>query len=144
MPSKDIVYFGRHTTTHCDGRCDKAWGINGRPHVFFDAAGKPSLKPVDDGYDNNAMVPDHLLGEAPADPGTYEGGYGKPDMVEVNANPDLMNKWCVRECERNSTTPEPIRTFDTFRFNMPSTQEQVTSQPGWEENLTQFCVVSEL
>jgi len=32
---------------------------------------------------------------APIDPGTYEGGWKKPEDKQ-------MNKWCARECERSS------------------------------------------
>ena len=56
----------------CDGRCDLAWGINWR--------GRKAPK-------------------APIDPGTYEGGEGKPQPPYP---PAKHNKWCVRECERST------------------------------------------
>ncbi len=46
-----IIYFGKNVILSCDGKCDKAWGINW--------IGK-KIKP------------------APIDPGTYEGGHPKP------------------------------------------------------------------
>ena len=84
------------------------------------------------------MVPDHLLGQAPDYSTTFEGGDGKPSVVEVNSDPTLMNRWCVRQCERNSTGSDPDPRYDTFRFNLPPTRDLVTSKPGWEDALTQF------
>lgn len=123
MLSKAIVFFNRSTTMLCDGKCNKAWGMNCRPQVYFDNNGEPLLdmNSPDFDYDNHAYLPDNLLGEAPRNPGTYEGGYGKPDMAAVNADPSLMNKWCARECERNYFEDEKPKDFTTFRFNMPST-----------------------
>ena len=46
---------------------------------------------------NDRMVPDHLLGDAPNDPDTSEGGERK----SKNAKTEFPNKWCVRECERS-------------------------------------------
>lgn len=80
-----IVYFGKAARVTCDRNCTKAWGINGRPRV--------QLSDDDDDYE---WLTDDELGTAPADPGTYEGGQGKP------LTPDWFpNKWCVRECERS-------------------------------------------
>jgi hypothetical protein len=42
------------------------------------------------------FLADDELGMAPIDPGTYEGGHGKPE----NKN-ERLNKWCARECERS-------------------------------------------
>ena len=66
----------------CDGKCHKAWGINNRP--------KRQLSEDEDDYE---YLSDNELGEAPENPGTYEGGQGK--------NPKSLNKWCARECERS-------------------------------------------
>lgn len=83
---KRLTYCGQEAKVACDGVCKKAWGINFRPRL--------QLSPQDDDY---AWLADGELGEAPADPGTYEGGHAKP----VNAEgPEAMNKWCLRECER--------------------------------------------
>lgn len=75
-----IIYFGKMTEVECDGKCNKAWGINSHPR---------------DEHDN--MIDDSLLDNAPKDPGTYEGSHGKPKTTE-----EFPNKWCVRECERCS------------------------------------------
>jgi hypothetical protein len=146
MLSKNIIYFGRQTTMCCDGKCDKAWGANCRPRIFFTKEGIPLSKPDYreggmDNFDNNAYIPDQMLGEAPEDPGTYEGGEGKPGMVEVNADPELMNKWCARECERNIMEDQELHNFSTFVFNMPEIQAKVTSKLGWEKEL--FPIVYE-
>lgn len=61
------------------------------------------------------------MGEAPADPGTYEGGDAKPTYLG-----ERLNKWCVRECERSQIVKagEPravVEAPDLSRrlFNMP-------------------------
>ena len=41
-------------------------------------------------------LPDNMLGEAPTDPGTYEGEHGKPTNEA-----EQHNKWCWRQCERS-------------------------------------------
>ena len=68
----------------CDGKCNKAWGLNNRPKI----------KLTDDD-DDVCWLSDNELDIAPRDPGTYEGGHGKP----YNST-EFPNKWCVRECER--------------------------------------------
>lgn len=97
----------------CDGRCDKAWGINGRPRV--------QLSPTDE--DDYAWLADSELGAALADPGTYEGGHAKPSGV---VGSEGMNKWCVRECERcvtsapgESDRPLALRDFTRRVYNIP-------------------------
>ena len=90
MIKKDIVYNGQNVTAVCDGKCNKAWGTNNRPKVY--------VTNEDDDPDNYYFLSDTELGEAPEDPGTYEGDSGKPDHDD-----ELMNKWCVRECERSGT-----------------------------------------
>ena len=77
---KIITYFGQQSKVACDEKCNKAWGINNRPR-------NPE--------DEDEFLPDNQLGEAPIDPGTYEGGYAKPTDKS-----NIPNKWCVRECER--------------------------------------------
>ncbi len=102
--SKQIRFFGQSATLACDGKCEKAWGINTRPRVDLDPNNP------DDYY----SLSDDELGEAPADPGTYEGGHGKPD-----ADNKLESKWCARECERSTLKRpgEPIVLRDfTQRF----------------------------
>lgn len=80
MLTKQITWFGRKCTLACDGKCNKAWGINSRPSK------------------NNKFLPDNELGEAPDNPGTFEGGQGK--------KPGSLNKWCARECERSDIFEE--------------------------------------
>lgn len=92
MIKKEIKYFGEMVTAICDGKCGKAWGHNNRPKVYIHPEGE------DGDPDDYYYLPDHELGEAPEDPGTYEGCDGKP----VNDD-EMMNKWCVRECERSGT-----------------------------------------
>lgn len=79
-----ITYFGNPVKVNCDRKCHKAWGINSRPLLQL------STNP-----DDYALLADDELGEAPEDPGTYEGGHAKPLSPD-----DFPNKWCIRECER--------------------------------------------
>lgn len=85
MILKIVKYCNEDITIACDGKCSKAWGANNRP--------KAMLSDDDDDYE---FLSDDELGEAPADPGTYEGGHAKPRTKE-----DRLNKWCARECERS-------------------------------------------
>jgi hypothetical protein len=83
MIQKEITYWGERIIVACDGKCDKAWGRNSRPKI--------QLSETDE--DDYAYLSDDELGEAPENPGTSEGGIGKP-------SDHFHNKWCVRECER--------------------------------------------
>lgn len=84
MLEKQIVYCNQKAKIACDGKCEKAWGINSRPRV--------QITNDDDDY---AFLSDEELGIAPEFPGTYEGNDRKP-----LPNEEKLNKWCCRECER--------------------------------------------
>jgi len=75
LNKKQITFFGKQYYLVCDGKCDKAWGINWK--------GKKKKK-------------------APRCTGNREGGYGKPNCYDKSK---LMNKWCTRECERSDMIP---------------------------------------
>jgi len=112
---KRISYFGQPVLVGCDARCDKAWGHQSRPRVDLD--------PNDD--DDCMWLADDELGVAPQDPGTYEGGHGKPARPD-----DRLNKWCVRECERSFSVglngdPRCIYGSDYRKrvYNMPEKHE---------------------
>lgn len=79
-----ITYFGEKVKVKCDGKCNKAWGIINRPNIQ-----------LSDDDDDIVFLSDNELGEAPINPGNYEGGEGKP-----YSNEQFPNKWCVRACER--------------------------------------------
>ncbi|MBI3821927.1 MAG: hypothetical protein HY289_04520 [Planctomycetes bacterium] len=105
-----ITYFGEPMKVACDRRCDKAWGGNHRPRVQ-----------LSESVDDFAYLADDELGEAPADPGTYEGGETKPESPD-----EFPNKWCVRECERCASSapgqwrmPLPLTAFDKRVYNKP-------------------------
>jgi hypothetical protein len=111
MIIKAITYFGQPCAVACDAKCNKAWGVNNRPRIRFDE---------DDDF---AYLADGELGDAPADPGTYEGGCAKPTHPS-----ERLNKWCVRECERSTLAPKDpskpgelveLRDFSERRYNMP-------------------------
>ncbi len=107
MPQANITYFGQKVTAACDGNCAKAWGVSQRPEIQL--SGDP---------DDTVLLADGELGIAPTDPGTYEGGHGKP--LDVSGFP---NKWCVRECERSTIANEgetlELPNWNVRQFNMP-------------------------
>lgn len=154
MLEKDIVYFGKPAQVACDNNCRKAWGISMRPCVYFDASGVPMGVRTDDGlgdfeprdWDNHAYIPDYLLGEAPDNPGTSEGFQYKPPWEDDT--PAKINKWCVRQCERNEMESHPddprqaplaLPDFGDYRFNIPAIARLVKSRPGWKEALDAYC-----
>jgi hypothetical protein len=106
MHTKTIQWFGKPFILACDGQCDRAFGIQHRQRVQFS-----------DDPDDFAMLSDDETGEAPKDPGTYEGGFAKP------SSPDDMNKWCARECERSdmakAITTIALPDFTKRLFNQP-------------------------
>lgn len=110
-----ITYFSQPARVACDRLCSKAWGVNSRPRVQ-----------MGDDADDYAILADDELGEAPADPGTYEGGHAKP------TSPDQFpNKWCVRECERCAISapgqhelPLKLPDFGRRKLNMPHAHKQ--------------------
>lgn len=126
MIKKEIVYYGQNVTAVCDGKCAKAWGHNSRPKVYLHPDGE------DGDPDDYYYLSDSELGPAPEDPGTYEGGHGKP--VDDG---DLMNKWCVRECERSGSfghvhggVPRdyPPSDFSGRVFNYGARQQEYNEQ----------------
>ena len=105
-----VSYFYQPMKVVCDGNCAKAWGISVRPMIL-----------LSDNPDDSAFLADGELGEAPVNPGTYEGGEGKPSSPS-----EFPNKWCVRECERCARSKpgkqhEPLEPFhyDKRVYNMP-------------------------
>lgn len=84
MAHKTITYFGKSVRFSCDEKCSKAWGINSRPRIQ-----------LSDDIDDYAFLADDEVGEAPMNPGTYDGFDTKPVSPEL-----FPNKWCLRECER--------------------------------------------
>ena len=98
---KKIVFFGEDSFLYCDGKCHKAWGINSRPRV------KENGKEY--------WISDNEFDYAPDDPGTYEGGCGKPC---IKSGRD-MNKWCARECERSKVVgiDEKLLKSNLLNFN---------------------------
>jgi hypothetical protein len=83
-----IAAFGTTGILVCDGRCDKAWGYDQRPHI------KVSDEDIE-------YLADDELGTAPPDPGTVQGDDSKPQ----NEN-EYHNAWCERYCERSIMVQE--------------------------------------
>ncbi len=81
-PTTHVLFCGQPVVITCDGRCDKAWGIN--------------LRPRRSDEEDAEFLSDDELGEAPRETGHWEGGEGKP-LAPVRRH----NKWCARECERS-------------------------------------------
>ena len=113
-PSNDavILYLEQKMRVACDGKCHKAWGINSRPRVK-----------LSDDPDDFAWLADDELEEAPADPGTCEGGDAKPTDLGFFPFP---NKWCIRECERCAKSSVgkwqealELPDFSRRQFNQP-------------------------
>ena len=95
---KIITYCGQTAKVACDEKCNKAWG-NKRPRVFLDINETEiftSFDPDIDGVDpdNFAYCSDDELGDAPINPGTYEGF---EDAAKPSNKEEIGNKWCVRE-----------------------------------------------
>lgn len=81
-----ITFCGQDAVLSCDGKCNKAWGMNCR-----------KVK-ADFGDDKDPIYfGDDELDEAPVLPGTWEGQDTKPADHK-------HNKWCARECERSRLT----------------------------------------
>lgn len=109
MPTTIIQYFDQPMKVACDGNCRKAWGINLRPKIQ-----------LTEDVDDYCFLADGELGDAPDDPGTYEGGHAKPTDAS-----HFPNKWCVRECERcakskpgESQLPLEVDDYSVRQFNM--------------------------
>ena len=116
MIVRQILYFGQATTLACDAKCDKAFGWSKRPKT-----------PPGAHEDDYALLADHEVGTAPADPGTYEGECAKPRTQE-----ERLNKWCARECERSITVNredgvEELRDLSRRFYNCaPHVREEPT------------------
>lgn len=111
---KSITAYGKRLALVCDGRCDKAWGINGRPKTML---GKHE--------DDFVWKPDANLGAAPGPGQTVvlsEGGHMKPSAVPLTSA-ERMNKWCLRECERADSFEEGeavvVRDLSNPKPNIP-------------------------
>lgn len=110
-----------------DGRCDKAWGINGRPKLYFQEEDQ-APRPLNQGEeprdaDDYVYVRDSELGTAPGPGetvGLSEGGHCKPS-AEPLVDGERMNKWCARECERGgwNEIPDLERPQPNYRRRLP-------------------------
>ena len=104
MIAKAITYFGKPAVVACDANCAKAWGIQLRPRVQISA-----------NPDDYAFRADDELGIAPMDPGTYEGDDAKPMTRPMTG--ELMNRWCVRQCERSELFDGSIPDLTHREYN---------------------------
>lgn len=132
MPKK--IWAGGNVL-ECDGRCDKAWGINGRPKLFYgeeeEKKGDEKPRPLKKGeeprdVDDYVYVRDSELGLAPGPGetvGLSEGTHMKPSGTPLGeGDGERMNKWCARECERSGwgETPDLERPQPNYRRRAPT------------------------
>lgn len=110
------IYFGQAAMLVCDACCNKAWGRNNRPRVQ-----------VGESEDDYEILPDHELGNAPIDPGTYEGGQAKP-----TCDAERHNKWCWRECERSRMTRPGEAGGTQIEMEIPDFSRRVFNMPQSE------------
>lgn len=113
----------------CDRKCEKAWGMNSRPRKEMVEVSQEGLELMTEasifrGDDLHEYLADGELGEAPENPGTYEGDDRKP-LPPV----DSHNRWCVRECERCETADpgKPLYVHD-FSRRVPNLQVEYLAQ----------------
>ena len=119
------LFYGKPSFCICDRKCEKAWGISSR-----NAENKNAIEFDENEPDDIAYLPDHEVGIAPRDPGTYEGCGGVGPMSGSKPwHPTIHNKWCYRECERSEIIAYgealEVRRFDKPRYNMPSRHGEV-------------------
>lgn len=84
---KEITAFGRPLIIACDGKCEYAFGVNGRPY-----------KQLSEDPDDIVWLSDEEAGLAPVSGKTCtiaEGNDCKPSNEH-----EVLNRWCYRECER--------------------------------------------
>ena len=112
---KLITYCQQPAKIGCDEKCNKAWGSAGRPKIQ-----------LSDNEDDYVFLADGELGEAPVNPGTYEGEHAKPLTLA-----EAPNKWCARACERlsmskpgESDQPLKLKDFSRRRYNFHSRQAE--------------------
>jgi hypothetical protein len=113
--TKEIQAFGRPLVIACDGKCEKAFGRNGRPYIQ-----------LSEDKDDICWLHDGEVEVAPESGKTNvysEGGHMKPSTPD-----EKLNKWCFRECERCvSVEPgEPIKLKDWSKrvYNQPHKHPQ--------------------
>ena len=115
MISRNITFFGKSCTLACDAKCSKAWGHNNRPKIIL---GPEEWIAENVSVEDFVWLADDELGEAPEDPGTYEGGQAKPCTES-----ERLNKWCARECERSEIVvvgePVVLPDFSKRIYNIP-------------------------
>jgi hypothetical protein len=107
MLASRITYCGHALILICDGRCDKAWGYADRPERQLSA-----------NEDDTEDLSDGELGLAPVRSPTSENDQHKPVRPGQR-----HNTWCVRMCERKTTTEDGVD------FHLPDYARPVRNQP---------------
>jgi hypothetical protein len=79
-------------TISCDGKCHKAWGVNGR-QLENKNIRMASSDEEDVVFLSDADTPE--MSNSSQFSNVFEGGQGKPEVRGKH------NKWCMRECERS-------------------------------------------
>jgi hypothetical protein len=91
--ARPILFCDDWAIITCDGRCDKAWGMQNRPKRMLSADPDDYVYLADD---------DPMIGQTPnsSELGS-EGDEEKPSDSALQAKYSyLMNRWCARACER--------------------------------------------
>lgn len=98
-------------TISCDGKCHKAWGVNGR------RLENGNIRMASSDEEDVIYLSDNDVPDVANTSQFLEGGEGKPEIIGKH------NKWCMRECERSSWTKgleDPkILDFSYEVYNMP-------------------------
>lgn len=113
MIKKEIRAFGRNLMIACDAKCEKAFGLNGRPSIQ-----------LSNDEDDICWLADDEVGVAPESGKTFI----KSEGFEMKPHPDFpedrLNKWCFRECERCKSAEIgeklEIPDWSVRRYNQPS------------------------
>jgi hypothetical protein len=93
--ARSIVFCGRSMVVACDGRCDRAWGVQERPRTALSPGDPDDFVWLGDEHEDARTTPgrEHLVSE---------GGDLRPSDVALSPGDSvLMNRWCARACERS-------------------------------------------
>ena len=128
MRTKKINWFGRSCNVACDGKCDKAWGINNRQQHMLS----------DHDEDDYEFLADDELGTAPERSPISEGDQNKPLPGQE------MNKWCCRECERGKIFEQREVLADTALPNFDQRVQNIKRKDGQAEQVERAVLANQV
>lgn len=119
--AKPILYCDTWMVLACDGRCDKAWGIQGR-----------ATRKLSADEDDYVYLGDGELGVAPGPGETAiieEGEDRKPSATALcETDSARMNRWCARQCERSRMYRQLLPNMESPEPNLLSRQEAMSAR----------------